>query len=86
MNQDIIKEILSNEEYVKSLVALGNVDDAVKQLNADGYGVTAEEVEQFLAQVRAFSDGRLTDDDLENVAGGSGFVMGLVSLFCSSTD
>ena len=70
MNQDIINEILANEEYVRNLVALGNLEDAVKQLNADGYEVTAEDVEQFLKQTRVPSDGELSDDDLENVAGG----------------
>ena len=57
-----------------------NIEDAVKEINADGYDFTAEELSEFADAMVKISDkkdsGELSDEELEDVSGGCGISLG----------
>lgn len=67
-----IKEAFADEQYVKELFALEKPEDAQAKLREKGISMTLEEVKaipQALQMLQA-NDGELSEDALEDVAGG----------------
>lgn len=73
--KDLITAYLStNEEHTKALFNM-MPDEAVVQINANGYDFTVDEIREYgenLKRLAEAGDGELNAEDLENVAGGLG--------------
>lgn len=76
MNEERIKELFSDEEYVKSLFELGSYEAASVKLAEDGVDVSPEELKKVVNLTMKMADGELSDEELENVAGGIGVLAG----------
>lgn len=71
-------------ERAKRLVAL-TAEEAVAEMNGDGYDFTAEELEDFAEQMQAMAgsgapDGELGEEALGNVAGGAFVTMSVLAM------
>lgn len=86
MNEQLMQEVLSNEEFVMSLLELETGEEVQKALADKGLEFSLEEISLIKEKLANPDAGEeLSDDDLENVAGGSvtlatvGAVVGIVS-------
>ena len=88
MDQARLKEVLSDEEFVKELLTMKTAEQVQDALEDKGISVTTDEIRQvgdFLKRVesgeisqdtvRAIASGELSEAELEEVAGGS-FIVG----------
>ncbi len=57
------------KEFMERATACGNADELMKLAEAEGYELTKEEAEAFLAEL---SDVELSDEVMEKAAGGIG--------------
>ena len=68
-------EILGNETLVKKMTEIHEPEKLLELLKANGYEFSMEEInaagEELTAQYSAQSEGELSENDLEDVAGGS---------------
>ena len=84
MDQARLKEVLSDEEFVKELLTMKTAEQVQDALEDKGISVTTDEIRQvgdFLKRVesgeisqdtvRAIASGELSEAELEEVAGGS---------------
>ena len=80
--------LMSNPELSKELLE-STPEEALKRINAAGHDFTLEEILQFGQQLREAVSGELSEDSLEEVAGGglggtfvAGFLVG-VAIGCA---
>ena len=78
MNEEKIKEVFSDEEFVKSLVAMETPEEVQKALAEKGIDLSIDEIKAVAELLEKRANGELTDEDLENVAGGLGAITALV--------
>ena len=83
MNEEKIKEIFSDEEFVKEFFGKETPEEAQAMLAEKDIDVTVEELcllrDMLVKKLNnADSDAELCDDDLEDVAGGMGPVVATV--------
>lgn len=78
-----IKDLFSDENYVKALFETGSYESAVDKLKEDGVEVSADELKKAVALARKKAQGELTDEDLEEIAGG-GVAGGIVIIAVTS--
>ena len=70
--QKLTDYLISDKERMLKLFEL-DAEEAVAQINAEGYDFTVEELKAFAEAIESMSkknEGELDVDDLENVAGG----------------
>ena len=80
MNEEKIKEVFSNEKFVKSLMELNTPEEVQKALSEKDIDLSVDEIKKIAELLQKKANGELTDEDLENVAGGSislGIVIGI---------
>lgn len=65
-----IKYLFSDENYVKALFETGSYEAAVDKLKEDGVEVSVEELKKAVDLANKKAQGELTDEDLEEIAGG----------------
>jgi hypothetical protein len=70
MDQKRVKELLSEEAFVKSLVSLETPEQVQAAFKAKGVDVTVDEVKALGEAVKQSASGDVSDADLEKVAGG----------------
>jgi len=72
MNEQHIKEVLSDEAFVGALIKLETAEDAQKALKEKGVDVSVEELNKIREQMMklAESDGELTLEQMDDAAGG----------------
>lgn len=83
MNQERLKEVLSDETFVKELMEMKTAEQVQDALDDKGISVTTDEIRQmgeFLRKVKsgeisqetinAMANGELSEEELEEVAGG----------------
>lgn len=79
-------KLLSNEAFCKQFVACTEKQAAVKLFDDNGFAVTEGDVEALMAQIKAIAqklldnNGELSEEDLEQIAGGgasTGLVVGV---------
>jgi len=68
--EQLIKEIFSDEEYVKGLIALETPEEVQASLQEKGLEITVEEINTMKDLLSKMNDGELSDEDLESVSGG----------------
>ena len=75
----ISEYLMADQERAQRLLEIAP-EDAAKEMSADGCAVTAEELVEFgSAMAQAFGKEELSENDLENVAGGA---VGAILLAC----
>lgn len=91
MNEELLKSVLSDADFVKSLTELENPEDVQAALKEKGIELTLEDitaVQNILENSNGELSDELSEDDLENVAGGSLTIMaalgiaGLITAVC----
>ena len=76
MNQEKLQEVFSNEDFVKELLAKETPEEVQEMLAEKDIEVTIEEIKETRkilikkVEQQTSADGELTDEDLEDVAGG----------------
>lgn len=78
MDEQKIKEVFSDEAFVSSLLEMETVEDVQTAVAAKGIDLSAGDIEALRAQL-ANSGEELSEEDLENVAGGFVITAGVVS-------
>lgn len=68
MNEAKIKEVFSDEAFVKTLLEMDNAEDVQKAVSEKGIDLSLEEINTI--QSTLASGEELNEDQLENVAGG----------------
>ena len=69
MNELKIKEIFSDQTFVESLMEMENAEDVQAAIADKGIELTLNDIEALRTQLSNTSE-ELSEDDLENVAGG----------------
>ncbi len=70
MNEQKIKEILSDEAYVKELFSLETPEEVQQSLEGKDIELSIEEIMHIKDLLEKKLNGELSDEDLENVVGG----------------
>ena len=84
MDLEKVREVLSDEGFVKELLAMENEAEVQKALGDKGISISLEEIEMVgelirkaasgeitVEQIEAAGSGELSEDELEQVAGGA---------------
>ena len=78
MNEELIREVFSDETYVKNLFKSESWEAAQASLKEKGIDLSVEEIKNIVNKAKAAEEGELSDDELENVAGGIEVLFGIV--------
>lgn len=70
MNEERIKEIFANEDFVKDLFESKSYEEAQAKLADKDIDMSIDELKQTFNLIQKKVDGELSDQDLEDVAGG----------------
>lgn len=81
--QEKLKELMSDEAFVKELFAQEDYEAASLLFSEKDIDLSAEELREVVKLAKAHPDGALTEEELENVSGGSPDV--LLCLFTIGT-
>ena len=73
MNEELIKEVFSDEAYVKSLFESESWEAAQASLKERGIDLSIEELKQLVDLMQKKTNDELSEDELENVSGGITF-------------
>ena len=97
MDQARLKEVLSDEEFVKELLTMGTAEQVQDALEDKGISVTTDEIHQAGDLLRkaasgeipketleAAANGELSEAELEEVAGGFGVLLALTLIIVGS--
>ena len=71
MNEEQLKQVLADESFVASLLDLETPQEVQAALKEKGIDLELADIEAVKRSVEQAQDGELSDDDLEDVAGGS---------------
>ena len=71
MNEEKIKEVFSDKDFVGSLLELETAEEVQSAISKKGIDLSISDIEVLRAQL-ANSGEELSEEDLENVAGGFG--------------
>jgi len=65
-----INELVSDKEYVKHLMSLGSLEEMSKELEKKDIDLSPDELRKIGQLIKKKESGELTDEELEEVAGG----------------
>ena len=80
MNEELLKEVLSDEAFAKSLIEMETHEDVQTALKEKGVDLSIEDIKAIQNLLVNQEDGELSEDDLENVAGGSLTIMAALGI------
>lgn len=80
MNEELLKEVLSDEAFAKSLIEMETPEDVQTALKEKGVDLSIEDIKAIQNLLVNQEDGELSEDDLENVAGGSLTIMAALGI------
>ena len=89
MNEELLKEVLSDEAFAKSLIEMETPEDVQTALKEKGVDLSIEDIKAIQNLLVNQEDGELSEDDLENVAGGvdvDKIITGVVDGICKLGD
>ena len=89
MNEELLKEVLSDEAFAKSLIEMETPEDVQTALKEKGVDLSIEDIKAIQNILVNQEDGELSEDDLENVAGGvdvDKIITGVVDGICKLGD
>ena len=78
MNEELIREVFSDETYVENLFKSESWEAAQASLKEKGIDLSVEEIKTIVNKAKAAEEGELSDDELENVSGGIDVVFGII--------
>ena len=67
----LLKEVLSDKNYVEELLSLDSAEAVRDSLSAKGIELSCEEISKIQETLLNNTDGELSEDALEDVSGGS---------------
>lgn len=70
MDEKLAKEVFSDKEFVKSLLLMETPEEVQSALKEKGIDLTVEDIMQIREMCNRADTDELSDDELENVAGG----------------
>ncbi len=71
MNEELLKEVFSDEAYVKTLLELDTAEEVQASLKEKGVELSVEDITEAKNVLIQKANGELSDEDLDGVAGGS---------------
>lgn len=80
MNEELLKEVLSDADFAKSLIEMDTPEAVQSALKEKGIDLSLEDITAIQNILTNQSEGELSEDDLENVAGGSLTIMGAIAI------
>lgn len=72
MDEKRLKELFSDQKFVDALEAANKAEEVVRLLAENGIELNTEDAEAFLTARNKASEGELSEDALDDVAGGIG--------------
>ena len=97
MDQEKIKEVLQDKDFVNQLVAMDKPEDVQAALDERGVELTLDEIKQIGETIRKVqsgeisqeqaqkaADGELSEDELEGVSGGIVGILIASGIFCAA--
>lgn len=79
MKEALIKEVFSDKEFVESLLGLETPEEVQAALKAKDLDLSIEEIESIQKALTAQESNELSEEEMENVAGGFAITAGIVS-------
>ena len=79
MNEALIKEIFSDEAFLKSLSEMENAEEVQAALKEKGLDLSIDDILKIQKTLTSQENGELSEDEMENVAGGFAITAGIVS-------
>ena len=70
MNEELLKQVLSDTDFVKSLVELEHSEDVQTALKEKGVEISLKDITTIQNILTTQDEGELSEDELEDVAGG----------------
>lgn len=80
MNEELLKEVLSDTDFAKSLAEMETPEEVQAALKEKGVDISLEDIAAIQNVLENQNEGELSEDDLENVAGGSLTVMAALGI------
>lgn len=79
MNEALIKEVFSDEAFVNSLANLDTAEEVQAALKEKNVDLSIDDIVKIQKTLASQESGELSEDDMENVAGGFAITAGVVS-------
>ena len=79
MNEALIKEIFSDEAFLKSLAEMETAEEVQAALKEKGLDLSIDDILKIQKTLTSQENGELSEDEMENVAGGFAITAGIVS-------
>ena len=79
MNEALIKEIFSDEAFLKSLSEMETAEEVQAALKEKGLDLSIDDILKIQKTLTSQENGELSEDEMENVAGGFAITAGIVS-------
>lgn len=80
MDEALLKEVLSDTEFAKSLIELETPQQVQAALKEKGVDLSIADITAIQNVLAQQEEGELSEDDLENVAGGSLTIMAAIGI------
>lgn len=80
MNEELLKEVLSDTDFAQSLLEMESPEDVQSALKNKGVDLSLEDITTIQNILANQAEGELSEDDLENVAGGSLTIMSAIGI------
>lgn len=78
--QNKVLELAGNEEYMEHLLSLSSLEEMSNELAKEDVDLSPEELKKIGTVLKKKESGELTDEELEEVAGGFAWVFGLLGV------
>ena len=79
MNEALIKEVFSDKEFVESLLGLETPEEVQTALKVKDLDLSIEDIENIQKALTAQENSELSEEEMENVAGGFAITAGIIS-------
>jgi predicted ribosomally synthesized peptide with nif11-like leader len=79
MNEALIKEVFSDKEFVESLLGLETPEEVQTALKGKDLDLSIEDIENIQKALTAQENSELSEEEMENVAGGFAITAGIIS-------
>lgn len=80
MNEELLKEILSDSDFAKSLIEMETPEAVQAALKEKGVELSLADITAIQSILTEQAEGELSEDELENVAGGSLTIMAAIGI------
>lgn len=71
MNEELLKKVLEDADFTQSLLDMETEEEVQAALKEKGVEISTEDIDAIKRALENQGEGELSEDELENVAGGS---------------